>query len=193
MLGARCTKYQLEPAPLPSVSTSCVSGKPCGMREGHGFGDRLDDAGAHDLIGRLRGLAAADRSKMRNRLAECGEDRPRALEGLRVSSYHDDESCVACAFDAAADGAVKELGAAHHFGRALRSLGTHRRAVEDETAGLQSRGELPDDIEYVGIRCDTYDDRIHFSSKARKRGGSVTAKLGGERLRFFRCAIPDSG
>ena len=28
MFGARCTKYQLEPAPLPSVSISGVSGRP---------------------------------------------------------------------------------------------------------------------------------------------------------------------
>ena len=49
------------------------------------------------------------------------------------------------------------------------------------------------DIEYVGIGRDTDDDRIHFSSNARKRGGSVTAKLGGERLRFLDRAIPDSG
>jgi hypothetical protein len=130
---------------------------------------------------------------MRNCLAECGKDRPRALEGVRVPSDHDDERCVARAFDAAADGAVKELGAAHHVGRTLCRLSTHRRAVEDETTGLQSRSELPDDIEYVGIGRDTDDDRIHFSSKARERERSLTAKLGGQRLRFFRCAIPDSG
>ncbi len=34
-------------------------------RERHRFGNRLDDAGTHDLVGGLRGLAAAGRAEMR--------------------------------------------------------------------------------------------------------------------------------
>ena len=83
MFGARCTKYQLEPAPLPRVSTSSSSGRPCGLRECHGLGDRLDDAGAHDLIGRLGGLAAADRAEVGDGLAHGRKHRLRPREGVR--------------------------------------------------------------------------------------------------------------
>ena len=99
MLGARCTKYQLEPAPLPSVSTSLLQRQALRVREGHGLGDRLDDAGAHDLIGCLGGLAAAGRPKMRDRLAERGQNRPRALKASASATDHDGQRRIARAFD----------------------------------------------------------------------------------------------
>ena len=57
MYGARCTKYQLEPAPSPSVAITCVSGSPSAFAKAMASAT-ADDAGTQDLIGGLGGLAA---------------------------------------------------------------------------------------------------------------------------------------
>ena len=81
MFGARCTKYQLEPAPAPSVDDHAVQRQPVRAGEGHGLGAGADDAGAHDLVGGLGGLAAAARAEMLDGLAHGREHRTRRVEG----------------------------------------------------------------------------------------------------------------
>ena len=124
MFGARCTKYQLEPAPLPSVS-SARRAAALAPREGHGLGAGLDDAGAHDLVGGLGGLAGAARRRNASMVLpmRC-EHRPRALERPRVAADHDGERAVLRAFDAAADRRIEELRR-----RASRSSCAALRAV----------------------------------------------------------------
>src|SRR5205085_1022179 len=51
-------------------------------RERHRFGHGLDDAGAHDLVRRLRGLATAGWTEVRDGLAERGQDGLRLGEAL---------------------------------------------------------------------------------------------------------------
>ena len=80
MKGARLTKYQLEPAPLPNTSITRSRRQAFRVRKRHGFADRLDDAGAHDLIGGLRRLAGAARAHVGDGLAHFFQDRLRAVE-----------------------------------------------------------------------------------------------------------------
>ena len=80
MFGARCTKYQLEPAPAPSVSHHAIERQAVRAGESHGLGAGADDAGAHDLVGGLGRLAGARRSEMLDGLAHGREHRSRAFE-----------------------------------------------------------------------------------------------------------------
>ena len=86
MKGARLTKYQLEPAPLPRMSITRFERQAFGMRERHGFADRLDDAGAHDLIGGLGRLTGAARSDVGDRLAQLFQNRLRAIEHRLIAA-----------------------------------------------------------------------------------------------------------
>ena len=81
MFGARCTKYQLEPAPAPERRHHAIQRQPVRAGEGHGLGAGANDAGTHDLVGGLGRLAGTCRTEMLDGLAHGGENRSRAFEG----------------------------------------------------------------------------------------------------------------
>ena len=91
--------------------------------ERHGFGAGADDAGAHDLVGGLGGLAGARGTEMFDGLAHGREDRARAFESGGVTARHDGERAVLRAFDTAADRRVDELR------RVRRETASAQRAV----------------------------------------------------------------
>ncbi len=105
--------------------------------ECHGLCHRLDDAGAHDLVGGLGGLAGTGRPEVRDRAAhrlQCGLRPGKSRIG---SPRHDRERAVARTFDAAAHGRIEEFAAvrgepARGFTRGVRA---HGRAVDDQRAG----------------------------------------------------------
>src|SRR4029077_19300454 len=89
-----------------------IEGQALGARESHGFGDRLDDARAHDLVGCLGGLTRAYGPEVGDGAAERLQYRLRALERLGLAADHDGERAIARAFDSAAHRAVEEICAA---------------------------------------------------------------------------------
>ncbi len=118
-------------------------------RERHRFGDRLDDPGAHDLVGGFRGLAAARRAEMGDGLAHRTEDRLRAFEGRDVTADHDGERRIPRTFGAAADGTVEEvsLRRAQDVGALARSFGAHGGAIDDDRAFATVGRERVHDID----------------------------------------------
>src|SRR5207302_1814084 len=108
--------------------------RPC---ESHRLGDRLDDAGAHDLIGGLGGLTRAGGAEVRDGAAERLEEGPRELEARGRAAGHDGELRIARALDAAAHRAVEEFDAAglEERGSLPGGLGADGRAVEHQRTG----------------------------------------------------------
>src|SRR6185312_2754928 len=88
-----------------------LEGQPLGPRERHCLGDRLDDAGAHDLVGGLRRLATAGGAKMGDRAAHGLEHRPGTLEGLAGAAGHDGERSLPRPFHPATHRTIEELHA----------------------------------------------------------------------------------
>ena len=164
-------------------------------REGHRLGDGFNDAGAHDLVGCLGGLAAAGRTEVRDGLAHGGKYGLRALEGFLAATGHDGQRAVASAFGAAAHGAVEEFNTAwvQELGRFPRGLGADGGAVEDQAAGFQGLGQCLNDFQDVRVGRDTGDDRVDARSERLDRWGCLHAQLGRQGARFLSRAIPNRG
>ncbi len=139
------------------------------MGERHGFADRLDNPGAHDLIGRLRHLPRAAAADVGHRLAHFFQDRLGAIENGFIPAAHDGERCGPCAFDAAADRAIEESHAERvELGMDV-ALGifSNRGAIHDDHVRRQSRFQARDDLPHILVcRHADYD------------GFAITRKLG---------------
>ena len=109
MFGARFTKYQLEPAPLPSVSISLSSGRPSA------FAKAMASATAWMMPAHMIWLVAFAAwpepvgAEVRHGAAHRLQHRARRARTPPRAADHDRERSVAGAFDAAADRGVEEL------------------------------------------------------------------------------------
>ena len=135
MFGARCTKYQLEPAPAPSVDDHAIERQPVRAGEGHGLGAGADDAGAHDLVGGLGRLAGAARTEMLDGLAHRREHRAARVRTPRRSPPAMMASVPFCAPSTPPlTGASRNCTprAARNCSRPARGVGADGGAVDDE-------------------------------------------------------------
>jgi len=139
MFGARCTKVPARARPVAEGLDQAVERQALGLGEGHRLGHRLDDAGAHDLVGGLGGLARAAPPEMRDRAAHGREHRTGAFERLGGTADHDRELAVARALDAAAHRCVEELDPlCREATRGLaRGVGGDGRAIHHDRARAQ--------------------------------------------------------
>jgi hypothetical protein len=158
------------------------SGRPCALRECHRLGDGLDDAGAHDLVGRLGGLSGAVRAEVRDGPAHGLEHGAGARERGRRPADHDGERAVARAFDAAAHGRVEEFDLARR--QTPRRLAGRVRAdggaVDDERADAQAGQQAVDDVEHVGIGRHAEHDHVACPRETREIRARDDAERGGE-------------
>ena len=81
-------------------------------REDHPLGDAEVDAGDHDLVHGLDGLARARRAEVGDGRAHRGQDRPGALDVVGLAADEDREGRLAGAFRAARDRRVDHADAA---------------------------------------------------------------------------------
>ena len=140
MFGARCTKYQLEPAPAPSVDDHALERQLVRAGEGHGLGAGADDAGAHDLVGGLGGLAGARRAEVLDGLAHGGEHRARALRRPRGRRPHMMASVPFCAPSTPPlTGASRKLHAARRRGIASAQRAVSALTVEQSMTSAPVR------------------------------------------------------
>ena len=162
-------------------------------RERHGFGAGADDAGAHDLVGGLGGLAGTRGTEMFDGFAHRGEDRARGFESGGVTARHDGERAFLRTFDTAADRSIDELRRVRKkFFRPACGFSAHRGAVDDQRALAQTRRQAFDDGADVRIRGYADDHRIDAARRTRPVNcGRLAAKLRGERERFIATAVPD--
>ena len=59
-----------------------------GLTEGQGLGDRLVDAGGHDLIHRLSGLTRTDRTHVGDRAGSAGQGGTQSIQGGLITAGH---------------------------------------------------------------------------------------------------------
>jgi type IV pilus assembly protein PilE len=140
------------------------------LGKSHGFGDRLDDPGAHDLVGGFRGLTVAAATEVGDGPPQRRQDRLGARECRGVTAAHHGQGAIPGALDTAADGTVQELNIEPVQG----GCGTQRRgradgrAVDDQLAGTQARPHGLDDIKNILVR--RYAQHQHLTRLRECRG-----------------------